>query len=447
MKNNTKRAMLKRAMSKRAKTGRAKTGRAKKGGTFNDNSRRGNDDTRRGRSPSKATIPGTRERSRDRVIDNTIFKPDKEPSNNDYLNAYKKASESSIQLDRITIRNAKQLLKEPYLTDKHLSILREMQKNPDSVKYFTNFGNIIEGIYQPRSHRHILGVSRVIGKTYYSIIEPRHVNITETEEGLYNDTIDVNNEDEIKSLEVIDDDGDKSYQMTYDLGDDEKVIRQEIRDCVINFKSYRPGVKWNSKSQIPIYIVNAIGKSTAHIAIIIICNNKQYSLGLGNVSGKIGNTLTQVAGLYSPDHVLSPTLYNDIVDIGILTEEHLMRIQKYVDCATDVTLVGNIDNSRMKIEQVLIELDSTKCPLYCKYSSSSIRTDRYVNCTSFVTSIFPNIDCNQGILIPVANPSKCKRYPPLPFQSIQDFFNNYFSPEVSADSFVNFLNEIKSYDM
>ncbi len=396
---------------------------------------------------------------------NYIFKKNVTPSNADYIKAYNKIKKNEIDLYSKTLRGVQTMLHEPYLTNEHITVLREMQTNPARLHQLQHYKNIQSQIHnQPIVN--VLGVSEFLGSTFLPIFKPSEANITERTDGLYVENIDNINEYKVNTDSVGGSDiyklYDKKYEteteadkysLSYEIND--KKIRSEIVDCVKNFKNFSLNAlmtNW-TKSNIPIYIVVVIGAEYAfHLSIIILCNNKLYSIGLGYHGVKPNSTHPRIesyaqiksSSLYTPDYLIKPTKKNRIVDIGILTENHVAKIQQYLNCSYEINVEGErVNDTTIKLISTFLELDSTQCPLYCKYTSSS--SSSYINCTSFVTSIFPNINCDALYgLVPIVNPKNCHTNPPINESTIRTFFEYYYNPRTSVNEFVTFLYGIHS---
>jgi hypothetical protein len=162
------------------------------------------------------------------------------------------------------------------------------------------------------------------------------------------------------------------------------------------------------KGSVPIYFVVYVGVAT-HLSLIVHYGGRSYSLGLGFVGAKSKSCgikkelpveFISKAGFYSPDYLVKPCgvtskgeLFSyKLVDFGAFTRMHADRILEYnVDTSQGVTL-------DLTGPSMYIPLTAT----YSKVSNRILASKEYVNCTSFLASIFrERIDCSTvGVDIP-----------------------------------------------
>lgn len=208
------------------------------------------------------------------------------------------------------------------------------------------------------------------------------------------------------------------------------------------------GSKITSISEIPIYFLLVGG----HASISILFQEKVYSVALGttNAPGEVPTTLRRLtsiartlggglkknveklvrdgklgtAVLFTPDPLV---VYHKedakfeanrkIMDVGILTPQHLQNLQKFYDLArkenpVELSLRETSEpSSYWKKGNINIFLDST----YSFYSIPGISavTKEFVNCTSFLLNVFPNtLTCSarvKNISTPIVDPRECKK--------------------------------------
>ena len=183
------------------------------------------------------------------------------------------------------------------------------------------------------------------------------------------------------------------------------------------------------RGAVPIYFVVYVDNAT-HLSLIVHYAGRSYSLGLGFVGAKpkscgikkeLPIEYVSRAGFYSPDYLVKPcgvtskgALYSyKLVDFGAFTRKQTDRILEY-----------NVDKSR----GVTLELTgrSMFIPLTATYSKASNRilvSKEYVNCTSFLASIFrERIDCS---LVGLDMPWECKSVAKsaMAGRSMTDMFN------------------------
>ncbi len=233
---------------------------------------------------------------------------------------------------------------------------------------------------------------------------------------------------------------DGSYQVEYTDTDTENhniKVRPEIADAVkhmnIDIILRNPARSNITLYDIPIYFVIVIGaEHKIHLSILVMYRQRLYSLGLGYTSTDINFAGFQEgeAGLYSPDYLID--IENDrknrIVDIGILNTHNISIINEYADKVKQVTV--SFDEEK-DIKNILWTCaDCRYCTVSCTDSECN------VNCTSFITKIFPEINCD--FLGSIVAPSRCNTKPPISREYINAFFTLY-----SQGNLVGVLNHIK----
>lgn len=237
-------------------------------------------------------------------------------------------------------------------------------------------------------------------------------------------------------------------------------IRDEIYNAVTNFEDLR-GIYDStfSSDDIPLYFVVVIGAQRGiHLTLFILCNSQTYTIGLGYYGETEKNTNFNVktsdlesslkvplglhagiSSLYTPDYLLDVSKDNRIVDIGILTNIHLNNIRKYISSASRLTskcIIDPDDNSHILITQNFL----TGLPQKYFTISNNLLSDSYINCTSFITSIFSNINCQRGIPINPVIPTWCNTSPPTNQSKLQEAFNLFYDKSSgSAIKLVEFL--------
>jgi len=241
-------------------------------------------------------------------------------------------------------------------------------------------------------------------------------------------------------------------------------IRHEIADAVKNFE-LKMGVYDNtfSATDIPLYFVAVIGAHRGiHLTLFILCNNQTYTIGLGyygetekhdQINIKTTKLETKlklplglhsgVSSLYTPDYLLDINLDNRIVDIGILSSIHLNKLGKFITSAntlTGICVIDPNDSSNILVKQSFL----TGLPQQYFTISNNILSDSYINCTSFITKIFSNINCQKGIPINPVIPTWCNTIPPTGPDKIQEAFNLFYdTSSTSAIKLVELLKPTK----
>lgn len=223
------------------------------------------------------------------------------------------------------------------------------------------------------------------------------------------------------------DPNDTTRSASYDLSENNLRIRSRV---ITGVNAMNRSIKYINKDSnisvddIPIYFVIVIGaEANIHLTILVMYKGQLYSLGLGYSENKI-DILYYHEGemaLYSPDYMLLIHNYNKknrIVDIGILTPTHLAKIsEKYLNKINEVTISIDDDDHVTSMLWSCVGCDIK----YCTLSTTS--SNNRVNCTSFITNIFENIDCNT--VFGLVRPGACDTKPPIRREQIDDFFTAY----------------------
>ena len=224
--------------------------------------------------------------------------------------------------------------------------------------------------------------------------EELRLELLNPEENTLENTFNINNVNNIDDLTII---SDATNKIT---------IRHEIREAVQNFN-----IKETRPVEAPLYFIlikNDSSVGNNHVSIIIIINGSAYSIGLGYYGNtakqqKINDTLknitpyihTNIAALYTQDFVIDPTKLTSknvlhrymIIDIGILNQDHLDRIQLYLNLTTNViaSIEHNLTRTKWHFDSLLLPLNSTI--QYNAISNLAISSGN-INCSSFVQNIF-----------------------------------------------------------
>jgi len=233
-------------------------------------------------------------------------------------------------------------------------------------------------------------------------------------------------------------------------------------------------------SDIPIYFLLVGG----HASIVILFQEKVFSVGLGITDSKevptflrrLTSIATMIGGgtkkmvdtfihrgqlgnavLFTPDPLVMYQKDDDrskmnrkIMDIGILTPQHLQNLQKYYNRARKENPVElsvrdtKKPSSYKKKGNINIFLDST----YSFYSIPGISTltKELVNCTSFMLNVFPNtLTCAgkyKDTSTPFVDPRECKKINGIKITS--DVLQNFYSVlrHGDVDTMVRFLQAL-----
>ncbi len=223
-------------------------------------------------------------------------------------------------------------------------------------------------------------------------------------------------------------------------------VRQNITDAVKKFKNYVPTASKSNWTvdNIPIYFAIILGGNNGfHASMIVMYQKRLYSLGLGYANSYVPQYLSKTlemakvphhygqAALYSPDYLIDlEDRKNRVIDIGILTTQHLEKIkQKYASSVNEIS-VNIYPESYPEVNNILWSIDPTHGNKmnYCEISVQSDKSS-LINCTSFISSIFPNIDCR--FLAGIVRPSSCYTKPPLDKDTIIRFYTYYSKKNMS----------------
>ncbi len=166
-------------------------------------------------------------------------------------------------------------------------------------------------------------------------------------------------------------------------------------------------------STLPFPILYAVvrGQKLQHAGLIIIdvTGNKLYTLGFGVGGDSDKEYLPQPGEIWSPDPLFRLrdfSLAYDIVDMGILTPVHIRRINDHLATVTAVNQeFGKLGGFWKLSVNVSYSLLSNV------YPHLSIIHKNFLNCASFIVSIFPESLSCSGIkyLYLLADPFKCTR--------------------------------------
>jgi len=209
----------------------------------------------------------------------------------------------------------------------------------------------------------------------------------------------------------------------------------------------RTNLETLSIDEIPLYFILS-SKSLKHAMVTILYQNRVFSVGFGYTGSILKYTrkgeddflnrmlrekhLHDRGALYTPDYLLnlfyektSQTYYQyNVVDVGILTKQHMDRIQSFFGKVVDlefnigekVTTDGKVvfykfptqpkTEQQMKNREldgsVILVLDQVYSELCFKKKSATM------NCAGFIDTVFaPAVDCN--LFLGVVHPTHCRK--------------------------------------
>jgi len=230
-------------------------------------------------------------------------------------------------------------------------------------------------------------------------------------------------------------------------------LRDEIKQAVTQYESQGA----TSVSEVPLYFVILVGgkKNPIHMLLYLLIQNKVYTLGLGygnqattkqrrvtqkvqRVTRKLGPSILAEkikileSALYSPDFVLNVNKRNKIVDVGILTSVVAKKIDRYLHQC------NQLSGEFVRHGKNQIELESTLLlglqPTYSTLSSNLL-SRIFINCTSFITSLFGHIQCQGSFedakISLVSLPHWCESSPPWTDERIQQVIETYKAGDVT----------------
>ena len=237
----------------------------------------------------------------------------------------------------------------------------------------------------------------------------------------------------------------------------------QVKDSIMNFVSIQEANNYSSRDgiispvNIPYYFVIVIGGVRAfHLSVLLLLGDQLYSLGLGyqgehkgpklDVGDKLGTRESfhfgGVSALYTPDFLVKLEKQNRIVDFGILRLGDVLKLNDFISQASGLTSKcsktgNNTETSEKEFKITTNSLLLPKC--VSQYATLSYPNPEAVNtnCTSFVSRVFPHIDCQikiLGIKTGPVLPSKCNTTPP--FKEV--IFNRWYElytgqPESGGD--------------
>lgn len=242
----------------------------------------------------------------------------------------------------------------------------------------------------------------------------------------------------------------RTYDFVIDLDNDDFLLMippdyVDINTRLDEMADYRTTM--TSVADIPIYFVIS-NPYTPHLTTIILYKSNLYSFGYGHSGSpsdekdqkfnermrvadkrKLGIAIQhyEQASIYTPDYLIFENLKirhqddkvydimkrtrGNIVDMGILDRKYCTKLKETLSKITMVKLYIRCNKEkvgrtrRMKscgITHLTIEVDETYSQL-----SNNYCTDNYRNCTSFVTQLFPHINCNLLRLPFLVHPHFC----------------------------------------
>jgi hypothetical protein len=165
-------------------------------------------------------------------------------------------------------------------------------------------------------------------------------------------------------------------------------------------------------SKTPLYFILSGG---GHAHILFLVNGKFYNMGLGS-SGSKGKLLA-----FSPDIADYMTEHMQIVDIGILNREHLKGINEILGKTSSVRFdIGRSVSQSLTISNLYYNLCSrtgtaTAGELLYKVGemlplplrkATRVCSKMTLNCTTFLTRIFKNINCDEHLVDELAEVKK-----------------------------------------
>jgi hypothetical protein len=187
-------------------------------------------------------------------------------------------------------------------------------------------------------------------------------------------------------------------------------LRNEIRDPILLFEDKKTTGKVISASEIPYFFVLVIGGDHAfHVVLLLLIKGILYSVGLGYQGdhteyAKINNLsnffsmrnylhLGGIVALYTSDFLLDVLLKNRIVDFGIFTSGDANRLDRFIQQATGLYSKCQFTEHISDDTNFEVPTSSLLLPLPWTYStiSSAREGETRINCTSFISRIFPHI--------------------------------------------------------
>jgi hypothetical protein len=169
-------------------------------------------------------------------------------------------------------------------------------------------------------------------------------------------------------------------------------------------------------SETPLYFILSGG---GHAHILFLLNGKFYNMGLGSAGSK-GKLLA-----FSPDIANYMTEHMQIVDIGILNQEHLNGINAILGKASSIRFdIGESISQSITISDLYYNLCSRTStykigevmykfgelvPLPVR-KATRVCSKMALNCTTFLTRIFKNINCDEHLIEELAEVKRPLRF-------------------------------------
>jgi hypothetical protein len=245
------------------------------------------------------------------------------------------------------------------------------------------------------------------------------------------------------------------------------ILRDEILQSVSNFENFELGntVEPLDKSDIPIYFIVIVGGEQRghHMVLYILCKNLVYTIGLGfygDLEGKyvkMQNKLNDIhpdhyfgiSALYTPDYMLNlerkKNFKNSIIDIGILRTKHIDVLQTYLSKIKTIHISYFYHETDKTLQFSHTYLTGTS-QIYSKISNRFL-VDNYINCTSFITHIFPHVRCRYFRFFRISpdDPRFCTTNPKLTNEDIETIFQYFLSD--TPESFQELLQYLKQREI
>jgi len=313
-------------------------------------------------------------------------------------------------------------------TSKYAFYRQENQKKPDYASK-----TVLSYILSANSYMKPLPVFKITDPSLINDIEQSGVTKAKIVSDIENDGIIEYNE-----IEIVKDPSARLYELDV-LTEKPSVVtlRDEIsattiKEDNVKIQDYLRNGGELSTADIPIYFVVTTGSYGGHATLLILKDGKIYSVGLGYDGAGLSNTSPQTEQtegtngsfgngvLLTPDFILSlkEMSKNNIIDIGVFTEEIAERLNIYVSGAKSISTTFkpsvNTNNSINAVANELSNITIARKPLMYSYlSNQSLVGMKYVNCTSWVLEMIGSnrISCTDYTTAYFADPSKCVRIP------------------------------------
>lgn len=216
-------------------------------------------------------------------------------------------------------------------------------------------------------------------------------------------------------------------------------VKKELKDAI---DKYLSGGASLSLHDTPIYACIGMVKGKTekqklkqdiyHMSAVIFYNHEVYSIGLSQIKDptwkvhiaatvlneEVLNNFESFAVINSPESEFKEYYSMKIIDMGILTHEHINKIENIIKISRPITSISTFgDKYNIEFDGFMLEANS----YYCRFTGHSMRSFSMArslidkernptvrNCASFIEELF-GIKCDYALGFFPRNPNWCRR--------------------------------------